>query len=39
MEYELKEGEQLVLSTEYLVSMDETCSIDIETVKDLKKSS
>ena len=36
MEYELKEGEQLVLSTGYLVSMAETCSIDIETVKGLK---
>lgn len=36
MEYELKEGEQLVLSTGYLVSMSETCSIDIETVKGLK---
>ncbi len=36
MEYELKEGQQLVLSTGYLVSMDETCSIDIETVKGLK---
>ena len=36
MEYELKEGEQLVLSTGYLVSMDETCTIDVQTVKGLK---
>ena len=32
----IREGEQLVLSTGYLVSMAETCSIDIETVKGLK---
>lgn len=36
LEYELKEGEQLVLSTGYLVSMSETCSIDVQTVKGLK---
>jgi len=35
-EFELKEGEKLVLSTGYLVSMDETCSIDVQTVKGLK---
>ena len=36
LEYELKEGEQLVLSTGYLVSMSETCSIDVQTVKGIK---
>ena len=36
MEYILKEGEQMVLSTGYLVSMDETCTIDVQTVKGLK---
>ena len=36
MEYELKEGEQMTLSTGYLVSMAETCSIDIQTVKGIK---
>ena len=36
LEYELKEGEQLVLSTGYLVSMSETCTIDVQTVKGLK---
>ena len=35
-EFLLKEGEQLVLSTGYLVSMDETCQIDVQTVKGLK---
>ena len=34
--YELQEGERLVISTGYLVSMDETCSIDIQTVKGIK---
>ena len=35
-EFELKEGQQLILSTGYLVSMDETCKIDVQTVKGLK---
>ena len=35
-EFELAEGQQLILSTGYLVSMDETCSIDVQTVKGLK---
>ena len=34
--HELKEGERLIVSTGYLVSMDETCSIDIQTVKGIK---
>ena len=36
VEFELKEGEQKVLSTGYLVSMDETCSIDVQVVKGAK---
>ena len=36
MEYELKQGEQMVLSTGYLVSMDETCTIDIQSVGGIK---
>ena len=35
-EFVLAEGQQLVLSTGYLVSMDETCKIDVQTVKGLK---
>ena len=35
-EFELKENEQLILSTGHLVSMDDTCSIDVQTVKGLK---
>ena len=35
-EFELKENEQLVLSTGHLVFMDDTCSIDVKTVKGLK---
>ena len=35
-EFQLESGQQLVLSTGYLVSMDETCSIDVHTVKGLK---
>ena len=35
-EFMLGEGEQLVLSTGHLVSMDETCKIDVQTVKGLK---
>lgn len=36
VEFELKEGEQKILSTGYLVSMDETCKIDVQTVKGVK---
>ena len=36
VEFDLKEGEQKILSTGYLVSMDETCQIDIQTVKGIK---
>ncbi len=35
-EFELEEGQQLILSTGYLVSMSETCSMDVQTVKGLK---
>lgn len=35
-EFDLKEGEQIVLSTGYLVSIDETCSMDVQTVKGFK---
>lgn len=35
-EFELAEGQQIILSTGYLVSMSETCSIDVQTVKGLK---
>ncbi len=35
-EFVLTEGQQLILSTGYLVSMDETCKIDVQTVKGLK---
>ena len=35
-EFELEVGQKLVLSTGYLVSMSETCSIDVQTVKGLK---
>ena len=35
-EFELNAGEQLILSTGYLVTMDETCAIDVQTVKGLK---
>lgn len=35
-EFNLNAGEQIVLSTGYLVSMDETCSIDVQTVKGIK---
>ena len=34
--YDLQAGEKLVISTGYLVSMSETCSIDVQTVKGLK---
>ncbi len=35
-EFVLAEGQQLVLSTGYLVSIEETCSMDVQTVKGLK---
>lgn len=35
-EFELKENEKLILSTGHLVSMSDTCSIDVQTVKGLK---
>ena len=35
-EFVLQEGEKLILSTGYLVSMDDTCQIDVQTVKGLK---
>lgn len=35
-EFVLAENQQLLLSTGYLVSMDETCKIDVQTVKGLK---
>ncbi len=35
-DFELEEGQQLILSTGYLVSIDETCSMDVQTVKGLK---
>ena len=35
-EFVLAENQQLILSTGYLVSMDETCKIDVQTVKGLK---
>lgn len=35
-EFELADGQQLIMSTGYLVSMDETCKIDVQTVKGLK---
>lgn len=36
MQFELKEGEKKVISTGYLVSMSETCTIDVQTVKGIK---
>ena len=35
-EFTLAEGQQLIMSTGYLVSMDETCTIDVHTVKGVK---
>ena len=35
-EFQLAAGEKLILSTGYLVLMDETCTIDVQTVKGLK---
>ena len=36
IEFELAAGEQKILSTGYLVSMSETCTMDIQTVKGVK---
>ena len=36
MEFNLKENEKIILSTGYLVSMDETCKIEVQTVKGVK---
>ncbi len=36
MEFELQAGEQKILSTGYLVSMSDTCQIDIQTIKGIK---
>ena len=35
-EFTLAAGQQLILSTGYLVLMDQTCTIDVQTVKGLK---
>ena len=35
-EFELKDNEQIVLSTGYLVSMSEPCTIDVKTIKGIK---
>jgi uncharacterized protein (TIGR00266 family) len=35
-EFDLKEGEKLILSTGYLVTMDDTCQIDVQTIKGMK---
>lgn len=35
-EFNLAQGQQLILSTGYLVSIEETCSMDVQTVKGLK---
>ncbi len=34
--FDLKAGEQKILSTGYLVSMDQTCTMDVQTVKGAK---
>ena len=36
VEFELAAGEQKILSTGYLVSMSETCTMDVQTVKGVK---
>lgn len=36
VEYELRAGEQIIVDTGNLAVMDETCSIDIQSVKGLK---
>ena len=35
-EYELKEGETIILDTGYLAAMSETCSMDIQSVSGIK---
>ena len=35
-QYDLIEGQKLIISSQHLVSMDETCQMDIQTVKGLK---
>ena len=35
-EFELAAGQQMILSTGYLVSIEETCQMDVQTVKGLK---
>ena len=36
VEYDLKQGQQIVIDTGYLAAMDATCQIDIQTVQRLK---
>lgn len=36
VEYELQAGQQIVCATGYLAAMDETCSMDVQTVKGVK---
>ena len=36
VEYDLKQGQQIVIDTGYLAAMDATCQIDIQTVPGLK---
>lgn len=36
VEYDLKQGQQIVIDTGYLAAMDATCQIDIQTVQGLK---
>ena len=36
VEYELGAGERKIVDTGYLVMMDETCSLDIQTIKGAK---
>lgn len=36
IQHELAEGQQLVMSTGYLVSMSESCKLDVQTVKGVK---
>lgn len=36
LQYELAAGQQMILSTGYLVSMSESCQLDVQTVKGIK---
>lgn len=36
LQYDLAQGEKLIISTGYLVSMSETCQIDVQAVKGIK---